>query len=102
MPVRALLFGVLSLATAAAAATEISVLSAGAVKAPLESLSEMYQRQTGDKISAVFATVGSLQEKIASGQRADVVIATAAAIDDLERRGKVVAGSTVPLGQVGV
>lgn len=83
-------------------AAEISVLSAGAVKAPVSSLAESYRRETGDKIEISYGTMGFVQQKIAGGEHADVVIATAEVMDELEKQGKVTAGSRVALGQVGV
>jgi molybdate transport system substrate-binding protein len=46
--------------------------------------------------------MGLLQQKIAAGERADVLIATIEVMTDLEKQGKVVAGSRVPLGDIGI
>jgi molybdate transport system substrate-binding protein len=83
-------------------AAEMSVLSAGAVNVALSSLAESYQRQTGDKIEIKYATMGLLQQKVAAGERADIVIATAEGMEQLEKQGNIVPGSSVPLGQVGI
>jgi molybdate transport system substrate-binding protein len=99
---RAFAFGLSCLVPLSTWAAEISILSAGAVNVPLSSLADTYQRQTGDKIEVSFNTMGALQQKVAAGERADIVIATAEGMEQLERQGNIVPGSTVPLGQVGI
>jgi len=83
-------------------AAEISVLSAGAVDVPLSSLAESYQRETGDKVEVKLNTMGGLRQKVAAGERADIVIVTAKAMEELETLGSIVPGSTVLLGEVGI
>lgn len=83
-------------------AAEIKILSAGATKPPLAPLVEMYRKQTGDKLEVSYGTMGLLKEKIAAGERADVIIATVETMTELEQQGKVVAGSRVPLGDIGI
>ena len=47
-------------------AAEIKVMSAGAVKPAVEELGEAFHRETGHEVKFTFATVGSLQQKIAA------------------------------------
>lgn len=83
-------------------AAEIAVLSAGAAKPSMAPLVERYAGQAGDKIKISYGTMGALQEKLAAGERADVMIATVEVLTDLEKRGKIVPGSRVALGEIGV
>jgi molybdate transport system substrate-binding protein len=99
---RAFAFSLGCLVPLCSEAAEINVLSADAVNVPLLSLAETYQRQTGDKIAVKFHTMGALQQNVAAGERADIVIATAEGMEQLEKQGNIVPGSTVPLGQVGI
>lgn len=83
-------------------AAEIKVLSAGATKPPLAPLTEIYVKQSSHKVDVSYGTMGLLQEKIAAGERADVIIATVEVLTELEKQGKIVPGSRVPLGDIGI
>jgi len=83
-------------------AAEIAVLSAGATKPAVAPLVESYAKQTGDKVGVSYGTMGALQEKLAAGERADVIIATVEVMTELEKKGKVVPGTRVPVGDIGV
>jgi molybdate transport system substrate-binding protein len=85
-----------------AAAAEITVLSAGAMKAMVADLGESFQRETGHTLATTFGTVGALREKLKAGARADVVILTAEAIDELTRGGVVAPGTRTDLARTGV
>lgn len=84
------------------AVAEIKILSAGATKAALAPLVQTYEKQTGAKVEVSYGTMGLLQEKIAAGERADVIIATVEVLTDLEKHGKVVPGSRAALAEIGV
>lgn len=83
-------------------AAEIKVLSAGATKPAVAPLVESYAKQTGDNVGVSYGTMGALQEKIAAGEAADVIIATVEVMTELENKGKVVSGTRVPVGDIGV
>lgn len=83
-------------------AAEVTVLSAGAAKAPLAPLVETYEKQAGAKVAVSYGTMGLLQEKIAAGERADVIIATVEVLTDLEKQGKIMPGSRAALAEIGV
>ena len=83
-------------------AAEIKVLSAGATKPAVAPLIENYGKQSGDKLDVSYGTMGLLQEKIAAGERADVIIATVEVATELEKQGKIVPGSRVALGNIGI
>jgi molybdate transport system substrate-binding protein len=87
---------------APAAAAEVKVLSAGAMKEVVLAVVPEFEKQTGHKVSFANDTVGALRRRIEGGEGFDVTVLTPAAIDDLAKKGKVVAGSRVNLAQVGV
>jgi molybdate transport system substrate-binding protein len=60
-----------------------------------------FERSSGHKIAITYGTAGGIATKIRSGEVADVAIATAAQMDDLEKGAKIVAGSNVGLAKVG-
>jgi len=79
---------------------DLNVLSAGAAKGLVESLQARFTAQTGASIHATFRAVGTIKEKLLAGEPCDVVILTAAQLDELARSGRVMADSVVPLGRV--
>jgi molybdate transport system substrate-binding protein len=44
-----------------------------------------------------YSTVGAIRKRLADGEKADVVVLTSEAIDEMERAGELVAGSGVPV-----
>jgi molybdate transport system substrate-binding protein len=86
----------------AAAAAEIHVLSAGAVRAVVTAVSDGFAKETGNTVKGTFGTVGVVRQKLAAGEPADVVIATDVAIDELARQGAVVAGTRADIARAGV
>jgi len=83
-----------------AGAAEITVMSAGAVKVPFTDASAQWSKDTGNKVSATFDPAGPLRQKIASGQRADIVIIPIESLAALEKDGIIVPGSRRDLGAV--
>jgi molybdate transport system substrate-binding protein len=88
--------------TGAAAAAELSVLSAGAVRAIVTELAQTFQQETGHTVTLSFGTVGVTRGRLAGGDPVDVVIMTDAAIDDAARQGAVVPGSRADLARTGM
>lgn len=81
---------------------QLRVLSAGAVKAGLAGLVDVFRGETGHGVKVVFATAPAIRKRIAAGESVDVVIAPAAVLDDLVQAGKVAAVDRVTVGRVGV
>lgn len=89
------------LGTGTAGAAEIKVLSAGAVRAIVTELAQIFERETGHKVTLAFGTVGVTRKRLAD-QPADVVIMTDVAIDEASAQGAVVAGSRRDLARTGM
>ncbi|OGA48984.1 MAG: hypothetical protein A3F74_25175 [Betaproteobacteria bacterium RIFCSPLOWO2_12_FULL_62_58] len=79
----------------------IRILSGGAAQAVVEKIAAEFQRATGNDVSAEFSAVGAMKAKIVAGEPVDVVILTAALVDELIVQGLVAAGSRADLGKVG-
>jgi molybdate transport system substrate-binding protein len=90
----------LALAAFAADAAQIKVMSVGAVKAAFNEATAQWSKETGDAVSATFDPAAPLRQKIAAGERGDVVIINAESFPALERDGIVVPGSRRDLGAV--
>ncbi|HEY5217342.1 MAG TPA: substrate-binding domain-containing protein [Pseudolabrys sp.] len=78
---------------------EIKVLSAGAVQSMVTALGAEFERASGHKLNLTFNTAGSLRERIANGEQADLVILSESAIAALDRPGMFVPGSITDLGR---
>src|SRR4051812_34215605 len=96
---------VLLLLTAAAAqAVEIRVMTSGALSAALRELTPAFERASGDTLivvsgGSVAGAPDSIPDRLARGERADVLILAGAGIDDLIKVGRAVAGSRVDLAR---
>jgi molybdate transport system substrate-binding protein len=97
-----LIAGALLLGMQAAGAAEVKVLTAGAFKQVLLAVVPQYEKQTGNTVKVENDTVGGLVKRIEGGDAFDVVIVSPAAIDNLAKAGKVVAGSHSDIARVGV
>ena len=79
---------------------DLNILSAGASKGLVESLQAKFAAETGVRIHGTFRAVGTIKEKALAGEPCDVIILTAAMIDELARFGRVLPESVAPLGRV--
>lgn len=78
----------------------IRILSAGAAQAVVEPLLAAMKGE-GQEIVAEFGAVGAMKSRLLAGAAADVIILTAALIDELIASSQVAAGSRADLGRVG-
>jgi molybdate transport system substrate-binding protein len=79
---------------------DLEILSAGAAKGLVESLQATFVAETGIGVRGTFNAVGAIRERALAGDACDVIILTAAIIDDLARSGHVLAGTVASLGRV--
>ena len=83
------------------AASEITVLSAGAVEAGLRAAAAAYEKQTGRVVKTSFETSPQIRARIGAGETFDVVIVTPAILDEFVSASKV-EKERVTLGRVGM
>jgi molybdate transport system substrate-binding protein len=83
-------------------ATEIKVLSAGAVKPGLTRVIDRFRREIRNDVGVVFATAPEIRKRLAAGEAADVVIAPPAVLDDLVTSAEAQATDRVLLGRIGI
>jgi len=95
------LIAVLALASPAAAA-EVRVLSAGAMKAMVTELSEGFQKETGHTVVITADTGGGLRKRVEGGEKADVLVAPDAVMDALAKSNHVVTDSRRDLARTAV
>jgi molybdate transport system substrate-binding protein len=90
------------LATGVAGAADLKVFSAGAAKAAMVPLVEAFARSSGHNVDIDFATMGLIQDKLRSGEKADVLVLAAEVGEVLGRAGIINPASVRPLAKVGV
>jgi molybdate transport system substrate-binding protein len=100
--IRFLAGALLLLLSTQARASEITVLCAGAVEPIVQALDMKFETTTGNTIILRVDTVGGMLRRIASGQTFDVVMASAAALDELTKEGKIAPDSRVKLANIGI
>ena len=81
------------------AQTELRVFSGGAMSEPVREVGNAFAKSSGHRLVYVTDTTGALSKRLASGERADVIVVTSAAIQALEKDGNVAAGSRVDLAR---
>jgi molybdate transport system substrate-binding protein len=82
----------LALATRVEAA-EIKVISTGGARAVMTSVVPEFERKSGHKVAIDFGTPGNMRDRLVQGEAADIAVAIAAVLPDLEKAGKIVAGT---------
>lgn len=82
-------------------AAEVKCLCPLAMRTLLTELGPEFERASGHKLTTEFATLGVNADRVAKGELADVVILLPRQTEDLEKQGKLVAGSRVELARVG-
>ncbi len=101
---RALALGVAGafVLTGAANAAEVRVMISGGLTAAFKVLAPEFERQTGNKVLIAYGpsmgtTVNAIPVRLDRGEPADVLIMVGYALDDLAKRGKVIADTKVDL-----
>jgi molybdate transport system substrate-binding protein len=79
---------------------DLRVLSAGAAQGLVASLAPRFLADTGVALHTTFGAVGAIREKLFAGEPCDVLILTAAMLDELAASGHIVASTCTALGQV--
>ena len=78
----------------------LHVISAGAAQSVVQRAIDVWQREGRGEIAATYGAVGAQRKRLLDGAPADLVILTAAMIDELMASGHVVAGTRSDLGAV--
>ena len=97
--IRLALLGAVLLPVLAGAQSEVRVFVAGAMTTPVREAGAAFARSSGHTLVYVSDTTGALQKRLASGERADVVVLTGPAMDTLQKENRVVAGSRIDLAR---
>ncbi len=85
-----------------ASAAEIHVMSGGAPKEVFALLTPKFETQTGNKVKFTYAVITALREKLAAGEKADVLVLPVPVLDGLAKDNKVRADARATFGIVGI
>jgi molybdate transport system substrate-binding protein len=83
-------------------AAEIKVFSPGSTEGAFSELLPQFEKASGHKITIEYGPVGALAARVRKGEAVDVAILSEPATDELQKQGKLVAGSTVVIAKVGI
>jgi molybdate transport system substrate-binding protein len=90
------------MAAGIANAAEIKVIGSPGTRAPYTLLVPAFEKATGHKVMTTWGGVNAVAKRVADGEIADVVMLPAPQIDDLIKRGKLVAETRVNVATSGV
>jgi molybdate transport system substrate-binding protein len=83
----------------AAHAKDLKVLTGAGMSVPVKALAADFGKRSGDTVTVISDTAGGVQKRVTSGERFDLVIATEAVMDALNKQGKF-AGDRIRLAQM--
>ncbi len=77
--------------------SDVTVLATTAMKTSFDELAPQFERAGGHRLTLTFGPSLQLEKRLGEGEGADVAIVSAAGIDDLVARGKIVRGSVTAI-----
>ena len=83
-------------------AADVALLAAGASKETVSELIPVFEKATGHRVVATFATAPAIRKRLADGEAFDLVISSAQDIDSFIAAGKLAPGSRTDLMKTGV
>jgi molybdate transport system substrate-binding protein len=100
--VRIILAAALSAAVGFSHGADIRVLSNGAVQDVEQALAAQFSIGTGHRLQFTFGTPGVIQEKLAAGQKADVIVLPETALQAMDKAGALRPGSLAVFARGGI
>src|SRR3954447_5512923 len=82
-------------------AAEISLLGPASFRVLFPKLLPEFEKASGHKVTADYAPLGVITERVIKGEPIDVPIVSGAQNEELQKQGKLLAGSRVEIAQVG-
>jgi molybdate transport system substrate-binding protein len=81
-------------------AADIAIMSGGAPKEVLATLIPQFEKLTGHRVKVTYAVIAALQQKLAAGERPDMVLLPTSAIADLAKAGTLKSDGSAPFGTI--
>src|SRR5947209_5906445 len=92
--------GALNLTAGPSMAADIHVMSGGAPKEVLGVLTPQFEKQTGHKVHFTYIVISAMQQKLAAGEKPDMVLMPVPVIDARVKDGILRGDARVALGTV--
>src|SRR6476646_516367 len=92
---------VVAMAPVQATAADIKLLGSAGIRVALTELLPQFEKSSGNKVSVEYGTLGANKDRVMNGEAVDVVMVTPAQKEELEKGGKLLAGSGATLGRAG-
>lgn len=87
----------LAFGMAQADAAELKIFIGGALTETVEKIGAEFAKASGNKLDYVSDTTGALQKRLQAGEKADVVVVTAAGVDALQKENRIAPGTRTTL-----
>lgn len=84
-----------------ARAAEIELLGPVSLRVVLPGLLQQFEKSSGHKVTVGYATLGAITKRFIEGEAVDVAMVSPEQNDDLQKRGKLLAGSRAEIARVG-
>jgi molybdate transport system substrate-binding protein len=84
-----------------ARATEITLLGPASFRVLFPKLLPQFEKLSGDTVTASYAPLGVIAERVSKGEAIDVAIVSGKQNEELQKQGKLLAGSRTEIAQVG-
>ena len=82
-------------------AAEIKLLGPVSLRVLLPGLLPQFEKSSGHKVTVGYATLGAITKRVIEGEAVDVAIVSPAQNEELQKQGKLLAGSRVEIAKVG-
>ena len=82
-------------------AAEIKLLGPVSLRALFPDLLSQFEKSSGHKVTVGYATLGAITKRLVEGEAVDVAMVSPAQNEDLQKQGKLLAGSRTEIAKVG-
>src|SRR5262245_32917771 len=96
------LFAVLVAMSVTVSAADLRVLSVGAIQPALGTIAEQFKRETGNNVTIQVDTSPGITRRLASGEAADILIATPDLVESAAKEDKLISTSKMTVARVGI
>ena len=88
-------------AAPSARAAEVALLGPASFRVLFPELLPQFEKSSGNKVTAGYAPLGVITDRVIKGEAVDVAIVSGKQNEELQKQGKLLAGSRVEIAQVG-
>ena len=82
-------------------AADITLLGPVSLRLVLPSVLPEFEKSSGHKVTVGYATLGAITKRLAEGEAVDVAMVSPAQNEELQKQGKLLAGSRIDIAKVG-